>query len=289
MRSLFCVLCCFFVCLQVAAQTAPPSTDIYVVGFEEGQIILSEDGPQNLTDRDGYDNQPFFSEEGTHLLYTSSREGQTDIYKARLSDGEIEQVTDTPESEYSPTLTFDGGLSVIRVEADGTQRLWRFDRDGKNPSLLFTNIKPVGYHAWIDKGHVAMFILGDPPTLQVGALSSGEAVVSAEAIGRSLHRIPGTEYISFVHKRSDSEWQIRRLDPHSGTITDIAPTLAGREDYAWTPDGTVLMADGAELYRWDADTGHWTSLYDFAMHGITHITRLAISPKGNTIAFVASK
>ena len=43
------------------------------------------------------------------------------------------RVTNTPESEYSPTVTPDGAhISVIRVEADGTQRLWRFTLDGRD-------------------------------------------------------------------------------------------------------------------------------------------------------------
>lgn len=275
--------------LQSVAQTAPPSTDIYLVTLHEGQVVVNADGPVNHTHREGYDNQPYFSPDGQYVLFTSYRDGQTDIYQVRLSDGDIMQVTQTSESEYSPTITPDGGISVIRVEADGTQRLWRFDRDGSNPTLLLTDVKPVGYHAWVDATQVAMFILGDPPTLQVGTLASGEAAIVAESIGRSLHQIPGSKLISFVHKASDSDWRIRRLEVSSGTIQDIAPTLPGREDYAWTPGGELLMADGATLYTWDRYEDEWVALYDFRQHGIADITRLAVSPQGDRLAFVATR
>ena len=275
--------------LSATAQTAPPSTDIYLVDLKEDKVEVPTGGPINLTNRDGYDNQPFFSRDGKHLMYTSQREGQTDIYQVRLADGYIEQVTNTPESEYSPNETPDKGISVIRVEEDGTQRLWRFDRDGSNPALLFTDIKPVGYHAWVDDKRVAMFILGQPPTLQVGALASGKAAVMAESIGRSLHRIPDSKLISFVHKMSDSDWRIKQLAVDSGTVEDIVATLPGREDYAWTKHGTLLMADGASLYYLDnADQG-WKMMYDFAPHGVKNITRLAIDPSAEKLAFVATR
>lgn len=290
MKSLFLILLGLVAALQVNAQNAPPSTDIYSVDLEMDPVAVSAEGLLNLTDRDGYDNQPLFSPDGQFVLFTSFREDQTDIYQVRLSDGHIEQLTETPESEYSPTVTPDGaGISVIRVEADGTQRLWKFDRSGDNPSLLFTDIKPVGYHAWVDDTKIAMFILGQPPTLQVGTLASGEAEIAAESIGRSIHRVPDTKNVSYVYKKSDDEWRIRFLNPSEGSMMDFAPTRPGREDYAWTPSRALLMADGAVLYNWDQKNGEWVALYDFAPHGITNITRLAVSPKGNKLAFVADR
>lgn len=74
-----------------------------------------------------YDNRPAFTPDGTGLLFTSTRGGgtQTDISRYDIMSGETMRVTSTPESEYSPTVTPDEAhVSVIRVEADGTPRLW---------------------------------------------------------------------------------------------------------------------------------------------------------------------
>src|SRR6267378_1894361 len=95
--------------------------------------------------------------------------------------------------EYSPTPLPDGkGFSVIRVEADSTQRLWAFDRDGSRPRLVLDSIKPVGYHAWADAHALVLFVLGSPPTLQIADAGSPGArgEVLAHDIGRSLQRIP---------------------------------------------------------------------------------------------------
>jgi hypothetical protein len=52
-----------------------------------------------------------------------------------------------PESECSPAVTPDGGpIFRVRVEVEGTQRLWRLN-DGKQPELVLADVKAVGYYA----------------------------------------------------------------------------------------------------------------------------------------------
>ena len=272
---------------RATAQQAPPGTDILLVATQDGQIVAET--VANLTDRDGYDNQPFFTSDGQSLLYTSFRDDQTEIYRIDLDGRATTRLTDTAESEYSPTpLPTGDGFSVIRVEADGTQRLWRFDNDGEASGLVLEAVKPVGYHAWADPHTVALFVLGDPPTLQLADTRTGRADTLAYRIGRSLHRMPDAATISFVHKESDSTWTIKALDPATGALSPIASPLPGREDYAWHPDGAMLMADGAVLYAWTPDHD-WHPLHDFSDHGVTTITRIAVHPDGTHLALVVDR
>ncbi|MFQ5569443.1 MAG: TolB family protein [Rhodothermales bacterium] len=274
---------------SVQAQ-APPGTDILLVPLHNGEPLSPENRPVNLTDRDGYDNQPFFTPDGRSILFTSFRDEQTDIYGIDLATRAVERVTQTAESEYSPTMlpTVDG-FSVIRVEADGTQRLWRFGLDGDDPSLVLEKVKPVGYHAWADAHTVALFVLGSPPTLQLADTRTGQADTLAHGIGRSLHRVPGTAAISFVHKETEDTWTIKTLDPASRTIAPVVETLPGREDYAWRPNGALLMADGAVLYEWTPERGTWDVLFDLSDLGVTTITRIAVSPENDYAALVVDR
>src|ERR671914_787333 len=147
--------------LQAQAPQAPPGTDIWLARLDASGAISQ---PVNITNRPGYDNQPAFTPDGKVLLFTRRDGEQTDIWAYDLTtrSSELSRITNTPESEYSPTVTPDGtGISVIRVEADGAQRLWRFTRDGQSPTLVLTNVKPVGYHAWGPDGQLALFILGN--------------------------------------------------------------------------------------------------------------------------------
>lgn len=244
--------------------------------------------PVEAVHRPGYDNQPHFTPDGSGFWFTALEEHteQTDIWRYDLS-GSVEQVTvSVPESEYSATPLPDGsGLSVVRVEADSTQRLWHIPSDGSEPELLLPEMAPVGYHAWVDAETVALFVLGDPPTLQVANVTSGSAHTVAENIGRSIRSIPEEDAVSFVRMNDDGTAVLTRYDGTSDNSTPLVETVDGGEFHAWTPDGSVLMAREASIYAWSPGEDEWTLVADFSERDI-RITRLAVSPDGSQIAMV---
>jgi hypothetical protein len=275
--------------LTVAQAAAPPpDTEIFVAPLASNGSVGR---PVNVTNSPGYDNQPSFMPDGKSLLFTSNRGAtQTDIYRYDFTSRETTRVTSTPESEYSPTVTPDGGhISVIRVEADGTQRLWRFTLDGRSPELLLP-VKPVGYHAWAGERMLVLFVLGTPATLRVADTSTGQAETLETGIGRSIQPIPGGT-LSFVVRSGAGDaatLSIRELDPRTRRMTPLVDAVAGaREaDCAWTPDGMLVMALKDVLYGWRRGQAGWSRLADLAAIGLRGVSRIAISPQGDRVAFV---
>ena len=215
------------------------------------------------------------------------------------------RVTNTPEGEFSPTVMPDGKyISVVRVEADGTQRLWRVSDTGpkSETSLILPDVKPVGYYAWIDERTAALFVLGErgrPSTLQVADTQSGKVQVVASNIGRSLQRAPSGA-ISFIQREAGSgetpaTIMIKQLlnakAPERAAITVEplvrAPSGATDPYLAWTPDGALLVAVDSTLYRWRAGETGWTAVANLGAFGLHEVSRLAVSPKGDRIAIVA--
>lgn len=265
-----------------------PATDIYLASLSAsgGQVQLG--APTNITQRPGYDNQPTFLPEGNALLYTSVRDGQADTYRYDVDASTSRRVTTTPESEYSPTpMPEENGFSVVRVESDGTQRLWRFSMDGTSPELLLPDIEPVGYHAWANAHQVALFVLGDPATLQLADVPAGTADTLARDIGRSLQPIPGRAAISYVQHTSDTTSAIYQLEVDSGTTQKLIATVDGGDYHAWTPEGTLLMARDSVLYQRRRGAGDWQQVANLAP--LRGVTRLAVSPNGDRIALVAEE
>lgn len=271
----------------------PPVTEIYLAAIEpstDGNVRVGT--PENISNNPGYDNQPFFLPDGRALLFTSMRDGkQTDVYQYTLASHALTQLTATRESEYSPKPIGDGRFSAIRVESDGSQRLWAFPMAGGSPSLLLPEVKPVGYHTWADMNTVVLFVLGEPPTLRIADLKTGKAEIIGERPGRCLVQTPaGT--VSFVQKGGAKEpWQIVELDPRTRKKTPVTETLEGREDYAWLPDGRLLMASGSKIFIWGKDNRVpvWQEIADLGAAGLANITRLAVSPDGKRLALVAEK
>jgi hypothetical protein len=274
----------------LAAQTPPPETDIYLAPLRLRDGWVAVGAARNITNRAGYDNQPFFTADGRAILYTSRLgDTQTDIFRYDIRAARSSQVTRTPESEYSPTPTPTGGFSVIRVEADSAQRLWRFDDRGGNPRVLLPAIRPVGYQAWIDLNSLALFVLGSPATLRLGDLRSGRADSLSANIGRAIQKIPRWDGVSFVQRAQDSTMWIQRLQGSTRQIRPVAKLPAGAEYHAWTPRGALLATNGSKLLEWTPiEGGTWREVFDFAGQGI-RLSRIAISPRGDWIAIVGER
>jgi hypothetical protein len=269
-----------------------PSTDIYVVPLSRdatGGVALGQ--PVNVTVRPGYDNQPTWLADGSGLLYTSIRDdAQADIYRYDLISRSISRVTATPESEYSPTPMPDGRhFSVVRVEADSTQRLWRFPFDGAGaPSLLLPDVKPVGYHSWADDTTLALFVLGSPATMQLARTTGGSPEVRARRIGRALTRIPGERAFAYVQMDSGGQsGTIRRVWLDGMIDEELAPLAGGNEYHTWLPDGTLLSAAGTSVYQWDPNRRSWLEVADLDGMGLREISRMSVNPAGDRLALVA--
>jgi dipeptidyl aminopeptidase/acylaminoacyl peptidase len=280
--------------------TAPPDTEIFLASLSKVGDTPTLGQPVNFTNSPGYDNQPSFTPDGRGILFTSIRGGsQTDVYRYDIVSRVTTRVTDTPESEYSPAVTPDGAhISVIRVEQDGTQRLWQFTLDGHQPQLVLPGVKPVGYHAWAGSHTLVLFVLGSPATLQIADIDTGVSDIVASNVGRSIQPTPSRGTISFVERDGSTppaegvapRLMIRELDPTTRRITPLVAAVAGaREaDCAWTPDGWLLMAEKDVLYGWRRGDAGWKRLADLAALGLHGASRLAVSPAGDRLAIVAA-
>ena len=264
----------------------PEGTDVWLAQIFDvvgGGFTIDE--ARDLTSRPGYDNQPFFGNDGS--LYFVQQEGvRTDIWRWNPGTNVKDRLTATPdESEYSPTvMPRSQGISMIKVEADSTQRLWAVDLDGSRPRVLLEDVAPVGYHAWFDADHVALYVLGDPSTLQIANLATGEVRTVAENIGRSLQAVPERRAVSFAQLDADGGSTIRMWDLDADAARDVAPAVDGGEFHAWTPGGVLLQGSGSAIWAWV--DGAWTQVGDFSGLGQV-VSRLAVDPSGGTIAVVA--
>jgi len=134
---------------------------------------------------------------------------------------------------------------------------------------------------------MAAFVLGEPHKLYLIDLQQQTQTVIAENIGRSLHKIPGTNLLSYVDK-SVEPWAIVSYDWQNKTTTRLTDCLPGAEDLAWAPNRTILMGTESKLYRW-TEGGAWSLLADLDSSGIKGITRLAINSDGDKIALVVAE
>ena len=280
-----------FVFANIFAQKA---TEIYLFDIKriENSYIISN--PVNISNREGYDNQPSFTEDGNYVLFTSMRDGQTDIARYDIEKGNRIWITDTPVNEYSPApyLGKKKYFTCVRSEND-KQFLYKYAFKNKEPEVLIPNLN-VGYYVWFNKNIIITYVLGDIESIQVSNFKYKIKYPIAQDIGRSLNKIPnlssaGRDKISFISK-SYGNPEIYEIDPLNSESNYLIDPVEGAEDLTWTIDGAILMAKGDVIYKFHPRTdSSWNAILIESEFPIKNITRLAVSPDGKKIAVVAGK
>ena len=269
---------------------ALPATDLWLVKIENG--VPGQ--PVKISEGNGYNNQPHFSENGSVIYYTreipaEDSNAQTDIAAFDTATSTTRMVNNTPESEYSPTpIPGRDALSVIQADLKQKQYLYAIDIGSGEMELLLPDVEPVGYHAWVNDQELAMFILGDSFTLQTARLNTAGTTLIADNIGRTLRKHPETGEILFVDKNSEP-WQIAAFNPETTDIRAVMPLFPASEDFTIDATGTYWTGNGSKLYRRTPTRQGWELMADYSESGIRRISRLAINLQSGQIALVSDR
>ena len=270
--------------------------DIAQASMPKSQILLADlNTPHGIrvsivSDKTSYNNQPHLTDTG--LYYTreiiSNDQSQTDIALYSLSSKQTSMVTNTPQSEYSPTLTPDGQhLSAIVVEDDGKQKLWQYPLAPElAASRIFDWIEPVGYHAWGSNNDLVMFILGEPHTLQYTSVAAAKGEVVASDIGRTLIYNKAQAEFLFSHSKH-GQHHLARFDPQTKQVTDILRLPNQVQDFILKDENTIAYAIKNRVYQRKLTRGSAISQWlDLSQYCDTEISRL--SYRNQQLAFVCS-
>lgn len=269
---------------------ALPQYNLYLTDLSKDLSVSNSVKINNTTT---YINQPAFSTDGKSLFFTLEQglgtAVQTDIGRYHIADKTQDLLTKTALSEYSPTLLPDGsGVSVVVVEADQTQRLWKVDWQG-NASVLNANPKGVGYHAWGPDQDLLLFILGDQENNHTVRYldKNGELTTLATGVGRALSWQPGTQK-GFFTEVKQQQLYLSFYDVKTKTTTQTELALpAGGQDLVWWSADTLLVSAGSKIYQWQSSGSQgWSLWLDLSKDCGTEISRFALNKERSQLAFV---
>lgn len=264
-----------------------PNTEVFLfdLNTEDGKFELSNF--KNISNNDGYDNQPSFLDDNT-ILFSATRNGQTDIVKYNINYDSKIYINNTKGSEYSPLkIPKINGVSAIRLDKDGTQFLYNYNLSNGESEILVDNLI-IGYHTWYNKNLLVSSVLEDGGlSLYVTNFEDQENYKFDDKIGRSLHKIPNTKLVSYISKKNDSIWKIKSINPITGKMKLITTTLPEAEDMCWLPNGIIMMGGNNILYTFNPNKDKdWKEAVSLKDYGITNITRLAVNSGGTKLALV---
>jgi hypothetical protein len=263
------------------------NTEIHLFDLSQKNDKWLISNGKNISNNQGYDSQPHFYND-TFILFASTRNNQTDILKYHIDTKESNFISNTPKGgEYSPQkISKSKNISAVRLDDDGLQRFYKYDiKTGKSTKLIKDLV--VAYPLWFDKNTiVSSAIVNDTLELFVSNLKNKTNLSIVKQTGRSVHKIPNSNLVSFM-KKNDKKWEIWSLNPQSKEIKKIVQTGIG-QDICWLSDGTILLAYQNMILKFNPKTDeNWSVFHQFKDENINNISRITVNNKGTKLALVA--
>lgn len=264
-------------------------TEVYLFDLVSKNATFEVKNGQNISNNAGYDNQPSFSDNET-ILFSRMRNEQTNIASYALNTKTIDWLTNTSEgSEYSPQYIPESEhFAAVRLDTSGLQRLYEYiPKTAKNVAI---NDLKIGYFAFYDNSQFISAVLsGSSLDLYLSDTNTKKDTLIITNIGRSLHKVPNTNLMSYTVVNDDQNLDLYLLDM-AGDLESffVCELPIGIQDYVWLNDSQILLGSRNLLYIYDTlGVTEWKELASLEYYGLDNITRLAVSPDGKHLAVVA--
>ncbi len=281
---------------QLIAQEQPalqlPECDIFLFDLKNEADSFQLSNVRNITNRPGYDNQPWFTADSQSIVYTANgKPDRTDVFEYFVDSQETKQVTDTPNQEYSPQSSPDNqSISFVTDGETANQSVWIADRATGNETWLLENQgqrEPVGYYSWNRKtDHILYWSRYGFAVQLVKRDGSMAHYVTGNAPPSTPHIIPGTDLFSFLHRQDNGQIWLKELNPETLAVRPLTAISGSNNNYCWTPRKQVLMIIDDKLNLWSEADGDWKEVAQLESFGIQNGTRLMVSPDGKKLAVV---
>lgn len=262
---------------------------LFTLSGDNEEIQISNG--KNISQNPGYDNQPSFYSSDT-LIYSRTRNGQTDIAGYSPAGSKILWFSNTKKgSEYSPQrIAGTSDLAAVRLDTTGLQLLYKYDKSTGESQVLISDQK-VGYFFFYNETTLVTAVLsGSGMDLVINELETGSSQVLIKNIGRSIHKVPESNYISYTIRNDQNDMDLYLMDlekeePESFFLCTLPD---GVQDYAWLDQNRMLLGKGPEIFMYDMlGKSEWTPVTDLSKSGLSNITRITINKTRDKLALAA--
>ena len=279
----------YIVCmLYTAATFSQANTEVYLFDMNASEFDLQLTNKRNISNNKGYDSQPSFYNDNL-VIFSSSRNGQTDIVQYDITKAKLKFINLTENGgEYSPVIIPNSeDISAVRLDNDGKQRLYKYDYDSGEYTELIAD-RMVAYYVWADeKTIVAAVIEESDLNLRIFNLEKNRTRRYANNVGRSLHKIPNTDLVSFISKELE-DWWVSSINPSTGVIKKLFKLPGKVEDICWLNDGSALIPSKNIIYKMNPKTYKKPYVYKyFSDDNLQNITRITTNKDNTKLALVS--
>lgn len=125
-----------------------PETDVQsILGLD-----LPSGKPREIVPGPGINNWPSFAPDGKRFAFGSTRDGNFEIYTAKLDGSEVQRLTKEPRQDIRPRFSPDGKRLAFTSGRDGNYEIYVMQTDGTNSIRVTTNAERDDYPTWHPDG-----------------------------------------------------------------------------------------------------------------------------------------
>jgi TolB protein len=205
--------------------------DVYVANLREPGRGLGR--PAGGTER-VHNQLSAWSPDGSKLAFVSNRSGNFDIWVVNRDGTGLQNLTNSPAAEGSPTWKPDGTQIAFTSDRAGAPQLYVMNSVGGVAQRLID--QRIDRPTWSSMNFIAFTVGGGPYDVAIYDFSSPGVKVLTNGVGsnESPAVAPNGRHIAFVTTRWDSRQEIAVMDRTGQRIKRI--TQAGNNTYPnWQP------------------------------------------------------
>ena len=250
------------------------NTEVYLFDINPEEEGLTLSNMTNVSNNPGYDNQPSFIYEDV-LLYAGNNKGQTDIMHYTIKEKKYSWFNKkTAGGEYSPQkLPLGDDIAAVRLDPDGLQRLYFYNSSEEKPRMAVTDLAVAYFHFYTNNILVSAVLGENTLDLVVSNLKEKTNDTLLIDVGRSIHRVPNSKYVSYTALNEEKNHDLYLLEIDGDLESYFVCQLPiGVEDYTWLNDTQILIGSRNKLYVYDTmENEDWIEVADLSLFKIKDI------------------
>jgi Tol biopolymer transport system component len=257
--------------------------------LDSAGVYTLEPAPRPVLVSSFWDITPQFSPDGSRLVFSSSRSGESlDIWLASADGSNAHQLTHGPgRFQGSPSWSPDGRHIAFDARGDGGRlAIWTIDADGGSPRRITTGPGDQNTPTWSRDGRWIYFSFnqeGKNDTWRVPA--NGGSAERVTHGGSAFWAIESMDGKDLIYKRDFADSPLLALPLAGGPTRQLLPCVSG-ENFAVGPAGTYYAACGrgpARSIHLLDKTGRDRVLGNIRDTFPFNFQRVAVAPDGKTI------
>lgn len=281
----------FVLFLTVTYTWSQANSEVYLATINFNPTGMEVEALVNISNDSNYDNQPSFLNQDT-VLFAGNNQGQTDIFSYSIPTDSKEKLAGSlGGGEYSPTAVPNTSqIAAVRLDTTGLQRLYSYSPKTNSSKLLIDDLKVAYFTFYNPNTLVGCYIDEQENGLNLFVFKQDEnkSYTLLKNVGRSFHKVPGQDMVSYTAINQEGNHDIYLLDMQTYESFFVTQLPIGIQDYAWLDDSRIILGSNSSLYIYDTfGREGWEKMADLQSRNINNITRLAVSPNGKLLAIAA--